>query len=62
MSDLNPKDYKTISVEAAETGWIVREKGKVAQVCIRWGKVVNILEKELTTKAVPHDRATPEGT
>jgi len=42
--------FKTITVEAAKTGWIVREKGQPAEIFHRWEAVVNKLEKELTTK------------
>ena len=42
--------YKTLSVEAARTGWVVREKGKVTELFIRWPDVVKKLEAELTSK------------
>jgi hypothetical protein len=42
--------YKTITVEAAITGWIVREAGKPAEVFVRWDSVIKKLEKELVTK------------
>ena len=41
--------YKTLTVEAALTGWIVREQGQPPEVFHRWGSVVAKLEKELTT-------------
>lgn len=41
--------FKTITVEAARTGWIVREKGQPAEIFHRWDAVVRKLEKELTT-------------
>jgi hypothetical protein len=42
--------YKAISVESAKSGWIVREKGKTAEVFVRWDQVVKKLEAELTSK------------
>jgi hypothetical protein len=42
--------YKTLTVEAAKTGWIVREKGKPAEVFTRWESVVKKMEIELTSK------------
>jgi hypothetical protein len=46
-----PKEqYKTLTVEAAKTGWIVRENGKPAEIFIRWEHVVKKLEMELTSK------------
>ena len=48
---LMPKEqYKTMTVEAAKTGWIVREKGKPAEIFTRWDWVVKKLEMELTSK------------
>jgi len=47
---MNKQDYKTITVEAATTGWIVREKGKPSEVFIRWELLIKKLEKELTSK------------
>ena len=41
--------YKTLTVEAAKTGWIVRETGKPAEIFIRWEKVVDKLALELTS-------------
>lgn len=45
--------YKTLTVEAAKTGWIVREKGKPAEIFIRWEAFVKKLEMELTSKGDP---------
>lgn len=42
--------YKTITVEAAKNAWIVREKGRPAEVFTRWESVVKKLEAELTSK------------
>lgn len=42
--------YKTLTIEAAKTGWIVREAGKPAEIFIRWEQVVKKMELELTTK------------
>lgn len=50
MTTKNQDIYKTITVEAAKTGWIVREKGRPAEIFTRWEKVVAKLEMELTSK------------
>lgn len=47
---MEKEQYQTITVEAAKTGWIVRVKGKPAEIFIRWDQVVKKLEAELTTK------------
>lgn len=44
------EQYKTLIVEAATTGWIVREVGKPAEIFTRWDSLVRKLEQELTTK------------
>lgn len=44
------EQYKTLTVEAATTGWIVREVGKPAEIFTRWDSLVRKLEQELTTK------------
>lgn len=44
------EQYKTLEVEAAKTGWIVREKGKPAEIFIRWEQFVKKLEMELSSK------------
>ncbi len=46
-----PKEqYKTLIVEAAKTGWVVREPRKPAEIFIRWEQLVKKLEMELTSK------------
>lgn len=42
--------YKTLTVEAAKSGWIVREKDCPAEIFVRWESFVNKLEHELTSK------------
>lgn len=42
--------YKTATVEAALGGWIVRIGNSPAQVFVRWERVVQILEENLTSK------------
>lgn len=42
--------FRTVTVEAAEGGWIVRVKGKPTQIYSLWRKVVERLEQELTHK------------
>jgi hypothetical protein len=43
-------EYKTLTIEAALTGWIVREQGNPTEIFVRWDQVVKKLERELTTK------------
>lgn len=47
---MKKEQYKTLTVEAAKTGWIIRESGKPAEIFIRWEAVVKKLELELTSK------------
>lgn len=42
--------YPTVTIEAARTGWIVKEQGCPAEVFVRWESVVKYLESRLTTK------------
>jgi len=42
--------YRTVSVESAENGWIIKEPGKPAEVFFRWESVVYRLELLLTSK------------
>jgi len=49
------EQYKTLTVEAALTGWIVREKGKPAEVFHQWARVVAKMEKELTSTGVTRE-------
>ena len=50
MKNLQKPEYKTLIVEAATTGWIVREKGKPAQIFVNWDNFVGKLKHELTSK------------
>lgn len=43
-------EYNTVTVEAARTGWIVKETGKPAEVFIRWDALLRHLESRLTSK------------
>jgi hypothetical protein len=43
-------EFKKLSVEAARTGWIVRETGKPAEIFIRWDALVSYLASQLLTK------------
>lgn len=45
--------YKTLTVEAAKTGWIVKEHGQPAEIFIRWDDLVRKLAKELSTQEPP---------
>ena len=42
--------YKSATVKAARGGWIILVERSPAQVCVRWEKVVQILEENLTSK------------
>jgi hypothetical protein len=45
-------EYKTLTVEAAISGWIVRETGRPAEIFVRWESFVLKLEHELTNKGL----------
>ena len=47
------KLYSTVTIEAARTSWIVKEKGRPAEVFVRWESLVEYLETRLATKSVP---------
>jgi len=42
--------YNKLTIEAARTGWIVKQQGKPAEVFVRWENVVKHLENQLTSK------------
>lgn len=42
--------YSTVTVEAAVSGWIVKEKGQPAKVFVRWEALVSYLQYRLATK------------
>lgn len=42
-------EYKTLTVEAAKKGWIVREKGEPAEIFYIWRQVIDKLEQKLTS-------------
>jgi len=52
VKDKSKDHYKTLTVEAAISGWIVREAGKPAEIFVRWESFVQKLEKELTSKGL----------
>jgi len=43
-------EYNTLTIEAAKTGWIVREKGKPTEIFVLWENAVNYLAVKLTSK------------
>jgi len=45
-------NYKTLTIEAATTGWIIRESGKPAEIFHIWSQVIRKLETELTNKSI----------
>lgn len=48
---MEKEKYQTVTVEAAKTGWIVRVKGKPAEIFLNWEILVRKLERELATKS-----------
>lgn len=42
--------FCTVSIEAAVAGWILKERGKPAQIFVRWEALVRELEERLTNK------------
>jgi hypothetical protein len=48
--DKHKIEYSTITIEAARTGWIVKERGKPAEVFVRWESMVKYIETRLSTK------------
>lgn len=49
MKEDSDVTYSCVTVEAAKGGWIVREKGKPAEVISHWDRVVRRLKEILTT-------------
>ena len=47
---MSTKLFRTVSIEAAVTGWILKERGKPAQIFVRWEALVRELEERLTHK------------
>ena len=43
-------EYNTVTVEAADGGWIIRQKGEPTRITCRWVIVMSILEMSLTSK------------
>ena len=48
-------EYNTLTIEAAESGWIVKEKGKPTKVFFRWESLTVYLADRLTTKGLPEN-------
>lgn len=46
---MKKNEYNTITIEAARTGWIVKEHGKPAEVFIRWSALIEHIEQRLTS-------------
>jgi hypothetical protein len=44
------EQFKILTIEAAKTGWIIREKGEPAEIFHIWPQVIRKLEQELTSK------------
>ena len=42
--------YNYLTIEAAVSGWIVKQQGKPTEVFTQWEEVIKRLERELTNK------------
>ena len=49
MKIVNDVVYTSVTVESAKGGWIVRERGKAAEVISHWDRVVFRLKQILTS-------------
>ena len=49
---MSKSQYSKVTVEAARTGWIVKENGRPAEVFVRWESLVQYLETRLATKSI----------
>lgn len=47
------KNYKTVTVQAAVSGWVVNEGSNPPEVFVRWDAVLRRLEELLTNKILP---------
>ena len=47
---MSEPEYITLTIEAARTGWIVKEKGKPAEIFTRWEHAVSYMAERLTSK------------
>lgn len=45
-------EYNTVTVEAARTGWVVKENGRLTEVFVRWEALTRYLESRLATRFV----------
>lgn len=53
----NP-EYNTVTVEAARTGWIVKEQNRPTEIFVRWEMLIRYLENRLTSKGDPEQDFT----
>lgn len=51
---MSKTQYNTVSIEAAESGWIVKERGQPTKLFYRWESLVKYLEGRLTTPGFPN--------
>lgn len=42
-------EYPTLTVEAARSGWIVKQDGKPAEIFVRWEALIAYLKAQLTS-------------
>lgn len=50
MEKEKTEDYRTVTIEAACGGWVVKQKGRPAEVFVRWDALIRRLGRELTNK------------
>ena len=55
MTKLNVKNYKTVTIEAATTGWILKVKGEPTEIFVRWDALVRKLETLLTNSSTARE-------
>jgi len=52
MSKKNNDGYTYVTIESAESGWILREPNKTTKIFVRWDRLVEAIELSLTNKGV----------
>ena len=53
--------YRTVTVQAAVSGWIVTVKGQTPRVFYRWEMVERMLKEELTSNYLTETKDATEG-
>lgn len=55
---MNKQGFTKVSIESADGGWAVAEKGVPTKVFVRWDALIRHLESRLTSKGekeAPHE-------